>query len=89
MPLYTLVLEFGGGTFVTQVRASGAKNAVKKYATELLKNESVAESYTRKLLAHDLAKDDPTRVDTVNNVWCCTASAKGKFALLNVIRTAE
>jgi hypothetical protein len=88
MALFTVVLEFDGGTFIAQVRAASVKKAVAKYSTALLSNDTIGKVPTRRRLAKSLSKEELVPVETVTNVWCCSASAGNKFALLNFIRTA-
>jgi hypothetical protein len=66
MALFTLVLEFDGGTYISQFRAASVVRAVAQYPST----------------------ENPVAIDGVQNVWCCSASAGKKFALLNIVATA-
>ena len=90
MALFALLLEFNGGTYISQVRSSSARGAVRKYATELTRNEELGASNLRKHLAGSLGAEVPVAIEDTVNVWCCSASVSNKgLALLNVIQTSE
>jgi hypothetical protein len=90
MPLFTVLLEFNGGTYISQVRSASARSAVKKYATQLTKNEAVGAPILRKHLASSISEEVPVVIDGTVNVWCCSAPVDKKgLALLNVIQTSE
>lgn len=90
MALFTLLLEFNGGTYISQVRSASARGAVRKYATQLTKNEALGASILRKHLAGSIGAEVPVAIDDTVNVWCCSTSVNNKgLALLNVIQTSE
>ena len=89
MPLFTFVLEFAGGTYISQLRAHSVARAVTLYTSELVRNKAVSTLSVRKRLADALSAERPLAVDSVRNVWCCSTSVGGKFALLNVVATME
>jgi|SRR5690349_3334320 len=69
MPLYTVVLEFDGGTYTQQFRAASSFSAAVKHAVRLVKNNDIGTVATRKRLAHKLATDKPTAIQGMRNVW--------------------
>jgi hypothetical protein len=77
---FTLILEFGGGTYIRQVRATSPQGALKKLA---------ASNDGKVKLFHALADNGVVAIDGLENCWCSTASRRGKFALINIVRTAE
>jgi len=89
MSLFTMLLEFGGGTYISQIRATSARIAARKHATQLVGNKVIASLAVRKRLAQDLLKDEPVAIEGVPNVWCCSASVGRKFALVNIVATVE
>jgi hypothetical protein len=88
MALFTFILEFDGGTYISQFRATSVRRAVSKYAQHLLSNEVVSTPDVRKRLGDALSADAPVAIDGVRNVWCRSTSIGKKFALLNVVTTA-
>jgi hypothetical protein len=87
MPLFTVLLEFDGGTYVSQFRAASARTAAAKHAAQLVGNKAISTLAIRKRLAQDLLGDKPVAIEGVRNVWCCNASVGKKFALVNIVRT--
>ena len=86
MPLFTFLLEFDGGTYISQVRSASVKRAIPKYAGLLVNNVAVPLSVRRRL-ASGLAEDEPIAIEGIRNVWCCFATVGKKSALLNIIST--
>ena len=89
MPLFTVFLEFGGGTYVSQFRSSSPRSVAKKYAAQLLINDALGTSTLRKRLATVVSRDTPVAISGIRNVWCCSASLGKKLALLNIVQTSD
>jgi 3-deoxy-D-manno-octulosonic-acid transferase len=88
MALFTAVLEFDGGTYISQFRATSAHNAATKHAARLMGNKEISTLANRRRLAERLSVEQPIAIEGVRNVWCCSASVGEKFALLNIVATA-
>ena len=88
MPLYTFVLEFRGGTYISQFEGATAQDAAKFWATKL-KTKEIAyfRKKHRKLLLARLRENSPVELDSVKNVWCETFLIGKHLALLNIIQT--
>jgi hypothetical protein len=77
---FTLILEFRGGTYISQVTASSPKNALKKLTVGNDKRTNVFRA---------LLDQVPVAIEGVKNCWCSTASYRAQFALVNIVKTAE
>jgi hypothetical protein len=88
MALFTVVLEFDGGTYISQFQARSAHNAAAKHAAQLLGNKEMSTILTRRRLAERLSVEQPVAIEGVRHVWCCSASIGKKFALVNIVATA-
>ena len=88
MPLFTFVLEFDGGTHISQLRATSLFRAVEEYGAQLLRDKAVAKLPVRRRLSEALSAENPVAIKGMRNVWCCSASIGKKLALLNVVATA-
>jgi hypothetical protein len=88
MALFTVVLEFDGGTYISQFRATSARNAAMKYAAHLIGNKEMSTLANRRRLADRLSVEQAVAIEGVRNVWCCSASVGKKFALMNIVATA-
>jgi hypothetical protein len=84
--LYTVIAEYRGGTYIKQLRARSAKDAVQKWLkqsdTSIPKNLSAA---LRRISAETL---EPVLIDGCENVWCASSSYKG-LLLLNIVKTVS
>jgi hypothetical protein len=88
MALFTFLLEFDGGTYISQFRAPSARRAVAQYPLHLVRNTAVLTVVLRRRLADALSAERPVAIEGVRNVWCCSASIGKRHALLNVVATA-
>ncbi|MFN2597187.1 MAG: hypothetical protein ABR563_08390 [Pyrinomonadaceae bacterium] len=90
MPLYTFIMEYAGGTHVSQVRASSPKSACVKWAREL--DVSQVEGLgvkSKQSLIDQMETESPAALDGMLNAWCTTALLRGELALINLVRTAQ
>lgn len=90
MALYTVILDFQGGTYVAQVHARSATAAVIAWARSRAPGEIQGlGAASLKTLEQELGKDTPVALDGLKNVWCQSALLRGKLALLNIVRTSD
>ena len=88
MALFTVVLEFGGGTYISQFKAASAHAAAIKHAAHLISIKGMSTPSDRKRLAERLSLEQPVAIQRIRSVWCCSASVGRKFALVNIVATA-
>ena len=90
MDAYTVVMEFRGGTYISQVKANNLRNCLKKWADSLefddIKYFGVKALAELKREAQIM--DLPIKINGVKNVWCCCMSIKAGFILINIIKTS-
>ncbi|MFT3997809.1 MAG: hypothetical protein QM667_10410 [Asticcacaulis sp.] len=87
--LYTVVLDYDGGTYISQVRAPDERAALFLWCDRFEAAETAAK--TRKVASKvrkSLDDDRPVLLSGCEFVWCATASRKGKFILINIVKTA-
>jgi len=80
MAKFTIILEFGGRTYLRQVKAPSAQGALKKVATG---------NHGKTELFRALSKDKPVAIESIDNCWCCSVVHKEKLALVNIVKAAE
>ena len=87
--LYTLVLDFHGGTYITQFVAETAVDAVSAWCRELQDEELLGEvsSDVAEGIMIDAIENRLVQVEGLQHVWCAAATVDGALALLNVIET--
>ncbi len=88
MALFTFVLEFDGGTDISQFRAASPRRAVSQYPSHLLRNKAVSTPAVRRRIADALLAEKPVAIEGVRNVWCCSASIGERLALLKIVAQA-
>jgi hypothetical protein len=89
MPLFTFILEYDGFTGVSQARAGDVHSALQIWARNIASQHSQELPKNVEKISSLLVLDTPVAVQTVKNIWCLSASADSKLALLNIVQTAE
>lgn len=79
MALFTVILEFDGGTYISQFHASSPHNAAVKHADYLVRLNGMSTPTNRRLLADRLSRERPVAIGGVRKVWCCSASVAGSW----------
>jgi len=88
MPFYTFIMDYEGGNYTSQVRASSPKAACVKWARELEIEQMTGIGAKSKLrLIEDMKDERPTPLTGRLNVWCASALIRGKLALVNIVQT--
>ena len=90
MSLFTFVLEYVGGTYISQYCGRTPREALRRWA----KGEGAAligqwSPRTVDELFASVVTDEPTALSEVDGVWFVSALAAGKRAQINIIRTQE
>ena len=87
--LFTIVCDFRGGTYVSQVDASDVRDAVRAWTDILAKERPIARasSYLAKSIAANRNEFPPVALDGLTGVWCITGKCGGDFMLANIIET--
>ena len=88
MALFTVILEFDGGTYISQFEARSPDDAAVKHRHYLLGLKEMSTLTTRKRLADSLSLERLVAIEGLRNVWCCSASVGRKLALVNFVATA-
>ena len=88
--LFTLILDWRGGTYVSQVWASSPQQATVLWAQQdLLQPAIELDREHRSRLERDLESGDgrPVRLADTDNVWCVTTLLDNDLASLHVVKT--
>ena len=88
MALFTVILEFDGGTYISQFHASSPKNAAMKHSANLIGTKGMSTPRIRRRLAEQLTSELPIAIHGIRRVWCCSASVGKRLALVNIVATA-
>ena len=90
MFLYTFIMQFAGGIYVSQVNAENPKAACVLWAQNLAVDEvhNFGEK-SRSQLVEQMKAEEPTALRDVTNTWFVSANLHGASAYINFVRTAE
>ena len=90
MPLFTVVLDFRGGTYISQVRAASATKALTLWAKDLPVHEiaGMGPASKRDLVAR-LVEEEPVPLTGLSRAWCRSVLVRGHLALINLVETVE
>jgi hypothetical protein len=80
MARFTLILEYGGGTYIRQVNAVSPQAALNKLATG---------TDDRRILFQAVAREKAVAIEGITNCWCSSASHRGKLGLVNIVKTVR
>jgi hypothetical protein len=87
--LFTVLLEFAGGTYVSQAKGASPQDAIVSWAEGLRPSQIAGLGARRQIkLATTLRDAQPTRIVGAQNVWCTTALVDGRLALIHCVKTA-
>jgi hypothetical protein len=86
--LYTFVLDFNGGIYISQKVAESPKEALIAWSEELSIQEIEGLGTKRKeKIINDAKQEEPTPIKDVNNVWCSIFLSGRNLAVVNFVQT--
>lgn len=90
MPLFTIILDHAGGTYIAQVTAHTAIQALKAWAklAPALGIPGIGPAFSARALKDEVFLD-PTPIESSRNVWCTGIDLRGSNALINIIATVR
>lgn len=90
MPFYTFIMEYAGGTYISQVKASSPKSACVKAAQSLDASQvSGLGPRSKESLIEQMKEDAPVPLSGLLNAWCKSALIRGEYALINLVQTEQ
>ena len=90
MPLYTFILDYRGGTYISQIRAPNYKAAPRVWAEklDLTAIAKLEKGFGDKLVA-SISEEKPTALDGVAKAWRLSSIPVKALALVHFVQTAE
>ncbi len=87
--LYTFVLDFKGGTYLSQVTAANFNDAPMNWAREL-KSDQIAGAVNdfRNKIISQISDEPPVEIVGLSNTWCLTFQIDERLAIVHFIETA-
>jgi len=88
--LYTVLLEYKGGTYISQVRSSNPLVALSEWTSQLLERDLIEWGLDRDQLARIVAAGDVVPLENRVHVWCLSGvDDHDEQLLVNIIATDE
>jgi hypothetical protein len=91
MDLYTLLIDFKGGTFVSQCFSSCKEDALYRgvFNWDISEIEDVISGNARNVLLENIENEELTQLDGVTNVWSCSLFSGNELMLINLVVTKK
>lgn len=86
--LYTIVLDFRGGTYIGQATKGSAKDAVIAWANSISPEDANVWKLDKEQLQRISRIDEAIAVEGCTGVWCLSGDIDGHMALIHVIQTS-
>jgi hypothetical protein len=89
--LYTFIMEFMGGTYISQIKEKSLNRACRKWARTLNVREIKGLGPKSHALLIQEMKDkinQPVPLNSTQNVWCTSALMMRRWALINIVKTS-
>jgi hypothetical protein len=83
--LFTIILDYRGGTYIRQARARSPKKALLKS----LQDFDVVSPTTKTQIAWEIANENIVEVAGTRGVWCTSATLRGKLGLFHIVATVS
>ncbi len=89
--LYTVVVDYRGGTYVSQARASSVASGIDKCLRNWISNigNDIIDATHIEEIIDSFQQDEPALLEGLSNVWCSASNVLGEVMMLNVVRTHE
>ena len=86
MKQFTFILEFRGGTYISQVNTDTIQIALTKWADNLsIDSIQYFGIVSKKELQKLMRKEIPTLIHGMNNVWCISGILKSGFFITTIV----
>lgn len=90
MPLFTVIAEFGGGTYAGQVRARSIGLALQKWASAIsIGTVTGLTPIAHRQLVTAIEGQPPVPLAKLKSTWCFSMVLRGKLMLIHAVLTAE
>lgn len=88
---YTVVCEFRGGNYVSQVSANDPLGAIEAWTGYLASERPIprVSKHLAKAVAARIGDNAPTALEGLTGVWCFSAVYGGDLMLANIVHTAS
>lgn len=90
MPLFTIIMDYDGGIYISQHRGDSPGNALKTWSKSL--NTDTIQNFgpkSREALLNELldCNHELVPLNGMLNAWCTSLVVRDKLILLNIVKT--
>ena len=86
--LYTVILDYNGGTYASQVSGRDETAALSEWADRLVSEELVGQISEEVAMAFQASPNDLVPLEGLVSIWCGSTVAKAGLAIVNIVKTA-
>ncbi len=87
--LYTIIFDYKGGTYISQLKALDENTALKKWANNIHRQVKAITAKAIKSLNEEVTNGELIRIKTTRNVWITCVLVLKSFSVIHVIKTQE
>lgn len=89
MELYTFIMDYIGGTYISQIKAPNELEAMRLWIRnlEIKEIEGFSIKDKNKLIETDIDGESPTLIKGLENVWHFLINTKKGFGYINFVKT--
>ena len=88
MALYTFIMDFDGGTYISQVSGSGIAEAKKKWGGRRFTEIPRLTPTARDEIRSGMSNGSAVALEGLKNAWCTSFTLRNKLALVNIVKTS-
>jgi hypothetical protein len=85
--LYTFILEYRGGTYISQTNATTLVDAIRGWIAVHTEDSLATWDLSRHKLEFFIEENPTVALADTTGVWCVTGTIDDHFALLNIVDT--
>ena len=89
MCLYTFILDYNGGTYVSQIEGRSLKIVILKWVRQLDLDTIRVKNDNKECIETSIKDniEEPVLLDGMRNVWCIALRLDRKLAIVNMVKT--
>ena len=90
MPLYTFILDYQGGTYLSQTAAPSPEHAISNWAKSF--DTATVPGFSPEMkegLIQATSEDRLTTVKGISNTWCMGCTIKDRLIPIHIVKTDE
>ena len=89
MSLFTVILDFRGGTYIGQAEADCAQSEAVQWLANQRNTDLRSWQVDRAAAERLIQTENPIPLDGLTNAWCITGSISDRLFLVNVVQTVR